>query len=242
MIKLTNISKSFGSLKAVDNISLEIPRGELFSFLGPNGAGKTTTIKMMVGLISPDSGSISIGGYDIYKDPIPPKRITGYVPDNAYLYDKLTGWEFFQVVGNFYRMSPEEIRREVHRNEERLGFGDWLDERIEGYSQGMRQRIAFAASFLHNPEILIIDEPMVGLDPGSARVIKTMLKEKAEKGITIFLSTHNLNVAEELSHRIAIINKGKLLAIGTMESLRQRIETEGNLEDLFLQLVKEEPV
>jgi len=239
MIRLSNVNKSFGSLKAVDNISLHIPRGELFSFLGPNGAGKTTTIKMMVGLISPDEGQIQLGGWDIVKDPIPPKRITGYVPDNAFLYDKLTGWEFFQVVGNFYRMTPGEIQREVRRNDERLGFGDWLDDRIEGYSQGMRQRIAFAAAFLHNPEILIIDEPMVGLDPGSARVIKTMLKEKADEGTTIFLSTHNLNVAEELSHRIAIINKGKLLAVGTMDILRQRIKTEGNLEDLFLQLVKE---
>ncbi len=237
MIRLENIKKSFGQLKAVDDISLHIKKGELFSFLGPNGAGKTTTIKMMVGLMCPEGGKIIIDGKDISSDPISSKQIIGYVPDNAFLYGKLTGMEYFQVIGNFFRMSVSEIEERVSHYQEVLGFGDWLHDRIEGYSQGMRQRITFATAFMHEPQILIIDEPMVGLDPRSARTIKRMLKEKSESGTTIFLSTHNLSVAEELSTRIGIIQKGKLLAVGTMDALRKKVTSGKNLEDMFLELV-----
>lgn len=238
MIQIKNLCKSFGELKAVDDVSFHITKGELFSFLGPNGAGKTTTINMMVGLMSPDSGKILINGKDIAKDPISAKRIIGYVPDQAYLYGKLTGLEFFHVIGNFFNMTPKEITNAVRRYAKRLGFESWLNDRIEGYSQGMRQRLAFGAAFLHEPEILIIDEPMVGLDPGSARIIKTMLREKADAGVTVFLSTHNLNVAEELSDRIGIINNGGLLAMGNLETFKSKIKKEGNLEDIFLELVQ----
>jgi ABC-2 type transport system ATP-binding protein len=238
MIQIENICKSFGELKAVDNVSFHIKKGELFSFLGPNGAGKTTTINMMVGLMSPDSGKIHIKGKDIARDPISAKRIIGYVPDQAYLYGKLTGLEFFHVIGNFFNMTPNEITKSIRHYAQHLGFESWLNDRIEGYSQGMRQRMAFGAAFLHDPEILIIDEPMVGLDPGSARIIKTMLREKADAGVTVFLSTHNLNVAEELSDRIGIINDGGLLAMGNLETFKSKIKKEGNLEDIFLELVQ----
>ncbi len=238
MIRLENIKKSFGALSAVDDISLHIRKGELFSFLGPNGAGKTTTIKMIVGLMFPDAGKIFIDGQDIALEPISPKQIIGYVPDSAFLYDKLTGMEYFQVIGNFFKMSALEIEEKVRHYQEILGFENWLNQRIEGYSQGMRQRMIFASAFIHEPRILIIDEPMVGLDPGSARTIKRLLKEKAEAGTTIFLSTHNLNVAEELSTRIGIIQKGKLRAVGTMNTLRGQVKSDGNLEDLFLEMIE----
>ncbi|MFQ6609493.1 MAG: ABC transporter ATP-binding protein [Fidelibacterota bacterium] len=237
MIRLERIKKSFGNLNAVDDISLNIEKGELFSFLGPNGAGKTTTIKMIVGLMSPDAGKIFIKGNDISQFPEDSKQIIGYVPDNAFLYGKLTGMEYFQVIGNFFKMSVSEIEERVTYYQGILGFKDWLHDRIEGYSQGMRQRITFAAAFMHEPEILIIDEPMVGLDPRSARTIKQMLKEKSKSGTTIFLSTHNLSVAEELSDRIGIVQKGRLLTEGTMEALGKQVASAENLEDLFLELV-----
>jgi len=240
MIQINNLSKKFTTTLAVNDLSLHIKKGELFSFLGPNGAGKTTTIKMMVGLMTPSSGSITMGGYDIGEEPRQAKAIIGYVPDAAFLYQHLTGVELMIMVGQLYSLDRESIEREQKMLSERLFMSEWLGERISGYSQGMKQRLAFAAAFLHKPKILVIDEPMVGLDPKTARIIKNMLKEWSQAGNTVFISTHNLNVAEELSDRIAIINKGKLLGMGTVDSFRSVSGEKENLEERFLRIVEEE--
>lgn len=240
MIELQQVSKSFGSLIAVDSISFKVDQGELFSFLGPNGAGKTTTIKMIVGLATPDSGSILINGTNVARDPRKAKKMIGYVPDAPFLYEKLTGEEFLNVIGNLYEMPLEEIANQVKSYREQLDMDTWLSDRIERYSQGMKQRLAFTAAFLHNPKVIILDEPMVGLDPKTARKIKDMLKEKSRNGVTVFLSTHNLNVAEELSDRIAIIHRGKILEIGSVRSFEDPTRKDGSLEDLFLDIVERE--
>ncbi|NQV16191.1 ABC transporter ATP-binding protein [bacterium] len=240
MIKLKHLSKQFESTLAVNDLSLNIEKGELFSFLGPNGAGKTTTIKMMVGLMTLNSGSIHMGGFDIEKEPKKAKAIIGYVPDSAFLYQHLTGMELLLMVGQLYSMDNKSIHQKLEILIERLVMREWLGDRVSGYSQGMKQRVAFASAFLHEPKILIIDEPMVGLDPKTARIIKDMLKELRQSGVTIFISTHNLNVAEELSDRIAIINRGKLLGVGTVESFRTVSGEKENLEERFLRIVEEE--
>ncbi len=240
MIKLEHLSKDFGTTQAVRGLSLHIEKGELFSFLGPNGAGKTTTIKMMVGLLTPTSGSIKMGGIDIAKAPKEAKMLIGYVPDSAFLYQHLTGMELMVMIGQLYSMSNKEILYEQKRLIERLVMGDWIGERISGYSQGMKQRLAFSTAFLHHPKILVVDEPMVGLDPKTARIIKDMLKEKRDQGMTFFISTHNLNVAEELSDRIAIINRGKLLGLGSVDSFTGVSGKKENFEERFLRVVEEE--
>jgi len=240
MIQIEQLSKQFSSTLAVNDLSLHIEKGELFCFLGPNGAGKTTTIKMMVGLMTPSSGTITMGGYDIEKEAQQAKAIIGYVPDAAFLYQHLTGLELMTMVGQLYSLDNASIQREQEQLSERLFMNDWLGDRISGYSQGMKQRLAFASAFLHKPEILVIDEPMVGLDPKTARIIKDMLKEWSQAGNTVFISTHNLHVAEELSDRIAIINRGKLLGVGTVESFRSVSGEKENLEERFLRIVEEE--
>jgi len=240
MIELTNLTKTFGDLIAVNNISLKVASGELFSFLGPNGAGKTTTIKMIVGLMSPDNGSIHLNGIDIQKDPLTAKRQVGYIPDNAFLYPRLSGIEYLHLIGNLYEMTAVEIQEGIDRFVPRLELEQWLKDRIGGYSQGMKQRLVFAATFIHHPSVLVIDEPMVGLDPKSARIIKQLLREQAAAGTSVFLSTHNLNVAEELSDRIAIIHKGQILRFGSMTELRLSFGEDDNLEDFFLHLLAQE--
>ncbi len=240
MIKLEQLHKQFETTLAVNDLSIHIEKGELFSFLGPNGAGKTTTIKMMVGLMTPTSGTIHMNGIDIQKEPQKAKSIIGYVPDSAFLYEHLTGFELLTMVGQLYSMKSAKIQEEQTRLTERLFMSEWLGDRISGYSQGMKQRLAFASAFLHEPEILIIDEPMVGLDPKTARIIKDMLRERSRDGVTMFISTHNLNVAEELSDRVAIINRGKLLGVGTVDSFRSVSGKEENLEERFLRIVEEE--
>ncbi len=240
MIKIENLSKQFETTRAVKDLNLHIEKGELFSFLGPNGAGKTTTIKMMVGLMTPTEGSIEMGGFDVERDPQKAKSIIGYVPDAAFLYQHLTGLELLMMVGQLYSMDNDAILRDKDVLSERLFMKEWLGDRISGYSQGMKQRLAFASAFLHHPEILIIDEPMVGLDPKTARIIKDMLKEQSDSGVTVFISTHNLNVAEELSDRIAIINRGKLLGLGTVDSFKAISGEQENLEERFLKIVDEE--
>ena len=189
MIKLEHLHKQFGKTRAVNDLTLQVEQGELFSFLGPNGAGKTTTIKMMVGLISPTSGHIEMGGFDLSREPRQAKAIIGYVPDAAFLYQHLTGREFLLMIGQIYGMSDIRIQEKQDRLTEELSMGEWLGDRISGYSQGMKQRLAFASAFLHDPKILIIDEPMVGLDPRTARIIKDMLKALSRQGVTVFIST-----------------------------------------------------
>ncbi len=240
MIKIENLSKQFATTLAVNELNLHIKKGELFSFLGPNGAGKTTTIKMMVGLMTPTQGSVHMGGFNVEKEPQKAKFITGYVPDSAFLYQHLSGLELLTMVGQLYSMDNKVINDELGSLSERLFMNEWIGDRISGYSQGMKQRLAFASAFLHNPEILIIDEPMVGLDPKTARIVKDMLKERSQDGVTVFISTHNLNVAEELSDRIAIINRGKLLGLGTVDSFESVSGEQENLEERFLRIVEEE--
>ena len=237
MIKFENLRKVFGETVAVDNLNLEIKKGEFFGFLGQNGAGKTTTIKLMVGLLRPNNGNVYIDGLDVQQHPVEIKRKIGYVPDNPYIYEKLTGREFLRFVGGLYNM-------EESKQEERI---DWLldmfqlqnvaDKRSEEYSHGMRQKIVMSSAILHEPEFIIVDEPMVGLDPQSARLLKDILRKLAKRGTTIFMSTHSLSVAEELCDRIGIIKEGNLIALGTLEELRKLAKSHHeSLEELFLEL------
>ncbi len=240
MIELKNLTKKFGSFIAVDDISLSIPSGEFFGFLGPNGAGKTTTIKMMTGLFTPTSGEIFINGFDVVKQPLEAKSTIGYIPDHPYLYDKLTGREFIYYMGGLYKMKKEELKESVERVIDLLELAGWIDKKTEDYSQGMRQRVTFASAFVHNPKTIIIDEPMVGLDPRSARIVRNSLKQRSKEGTSIFMSTHILEMAEELCDRIAIINKAKIIFLDTKENLHlYKSKYDGKLESVFLELTKE---
>ncbi len=241
MIELQQLRKTFGSFVAVDDVSLSIPSGEFFGFLGPNGAGKTTTIKMMTGLFTPTSGKILINGFDVEREPLKAKSTFGYIPDHPYLYDKLTGREFIYYMGGLYNMPKQELRENVERVIDLLELASWVDKKTEDYSQGMRQRVTFAAAFVHNPRTIIIDEPMVGLDPRSARIVKDSLKQQAKAGASVFMSTHILEMAEELCDRIAIINKSKIIFLDSKENLHlHKSKYDGNLEAVFLELTKEE--
>ncbi len=235
MIKLIDVVKDFGSFRAVDGVSLTVGRGELFGFLGPNGAGKTTTIKTMTGLLAPTSGRCLINGADVHRDPLGAKRMMAYVPDQPFLYDKLTGREFLFFLGALFGMESEAIRRGIEDMTDAFGIGDFLDRRAEEYSQGMRQRMVIAGALLHDPHVLIIDEPLVGLDPRSARLMKDTLKKRCADGLTVFMSTHLLDIVEELCDRIAIIHKGKIVHEQTRNSSGMFAD---NLESLFLELTR----
>ena len=243
MIKIENLSKNFGELAAVNALSLEIPQGECFAFLGPNGAGKTTTIKLLTGLLKPTGGTAYICGYDVQKDYIQAKELISYIPDFPFLYDKLSGREFLEFVGGLYPEKNSAARRSMMNDLlRRFNLERQQHYLIEHYSHGMRQKLVFAAALLHEPRVMIIDEPMVGLDPYSSRLVKDILRQKAESGVTIFLSTHTLSVAEEVADRIGIIDKGKLVAIGTLNQLRESSGIQGKLEDIFLRITEEETV
>ncbi len=235
MIELKNLVKKYGSLAAVDDVSLHVERGQIFGFLGPNGAGKTTTIKMMTGLTHPTSGHCLINGIDVRKDPVLAKRAFGYVPDQPYLYDKLTGREFLQFVGGLFRMPVNDVRTEIDRFVELFEMDGFVDRNSVEYSQGMRQRIALASALLHNPQVLIIDEPLLGLDPRSAWLVKTMLRRRASEGLTVFMSTHLLRIVEEVCDRIAIIKRGKIIYEAV---LHEDGDDHGRLEQKFLELTK----
>jgi len=240
MIRLTNLAKRYGNFWAVDHVSLEVQKGEIFGFLGVNGAGKTTTIRMMVGVLQSTSGSIELGGYDLQEYPTRAKSITGYIPDRPFLYNKLTGREFMHFIAELYLVPAKETGERIESLLEEFGLKDWGNDLIEGYSHGMKQRLATCAALIHKPKILIIDEPMVGLDPRGAKLLKDSLRRYAQLGTTIFLSTHSLNVAEELCDRLAIIEKGKLLTVGTLNEIKGAIGGfEGGLESLFLRLTSE---
>jgi len=240
MIRINGLSKAYDGKPAVRNLELDIPAGELFGFLGPNGAGKTTTLKMAAGLLRPDSGQVLIDGTDIQKQPELAKQIIGFIPDTPYLYEKLTGYEFLQFIGLLYNVSQSELKTRIAEYQEIFDYGDWINDRIETYSHGMRQKIVFTAAFIHNPKILIVDEPMVGLDPGSIRTVKQLLQEKCRTGMTVFMSTHTLEIAQEICQRVAIINRGEIISIGAFDELRQQADSDGTLEDVFMTLVAED--
>jgi ABC-2 type transport system ATP-binding protein len=236
MIQLEHLTKRFGSFTAVDDLSLHIAEGEIFGFLGPNGAGKTTTIRMMMGMLRPTAGRILLGGHDLATEPLAAKAISTFVPDRPFVYDKLTGREFLHFVGGLYQV-PEQICRT--RASESLDFfrlTEWGDELVENYSYGMKQRLVVSAALLPDPQILVVDEPMVGMDPIGARMFKALLRSLTLKGKTVFMSTHSLEVAEELCDRIGIILGGKLIALGALGELQQQAGSEERLEDIFLRL------
>ncbi len=237
MIELENVTKRYGQRTAVDQLTLSVPRGEVFAFLGPNGAGKTTTIKMMVGLLLPTLGTVTLSGYDVAKQPREAKSQLGYVPDQPELYDKLTGREFLSFVGEMYGMHRDEAGAEIERLAAIFDLTPFYDRLTESYSHGMKQRVAFASALLHKPSILMLDEPMVGLDPKTMRLVKDLIGEKSDDGLTVFMSTHTLSVAEEVADRIGVIDHGKLLFLGTVDELRDRLSVKASsLETLFLQL------
>jgi ABC-2 type transport system ATP-binding protein len=236
MIELDQLVKKFGDLTAVNNISLNIGRGEFFAMLGPNAAGKTTTIKLLAGLIKPTSGAARICGFDVQTQPLEARRRLAYVPDFPFLYDKLTAWEFFRFTGELFRLDAARIEKNSRELAARFHLGEFMNRPLEGLSHGTRQRVAIVAALLHDPEVFVIDEPMVGLDPQHARVVKDVLKERSLAGMTVLVSTHQLSIVEEMSDRIGIINDGKLIAVGTREELRQQSGSAGALEEIFLAL------
>jgi ABC-2 type transport system ATP-binding protein len=235
MIETENLTKRYGDLTAVDNLNLEIPAGELFGFLGPNGAGKTTTIKLLVGLLRPSAGTARIGGHDVQREPLEAKSLVGFVPDQPYLYEKLTGREFLRFMADLYSVDPDRAARRGEDLLHLLDLDDRGDELIESYSHGMRQKTALAGALIHDPKVFFLDEPTVGLDPKSARLIKDTLRQLCDRGVTVFMSTHILEIAERMCDRIGIIQEGNLIASGTIEELRSGVG-EGSLEDIFLEL------
>lgn len=239
MIELRNVTKKFGNKLAVDDLSLRIEAGELFAFLGPNGAGKTTTIKMICGLLFPSTGEIHVGGYDIVKDGDRARALLSYVPDQPYLYEKLSGREFLLFIAQLYGLSRETSERRIEEMIELFGLRDFVDDLTERYSHGMRQRTVFAAALVHQPKILIVDEPTVGLDPRSIRMLKDLLRTEANQGTTIFLSTHSLDIAQELADRIGIVDHGRLISCGPLDTLRKQAALDGSLEEVFLKLTEE---
>ena len=240
MIELLHLVKKFGELVAVNDLSLTVHRGEFFAVLGPNAAGKTTTIKILTGLIKPTSGTARVAGFDVQTEPLEVRRRLAYVPDFPFLYDKLTPWEFMRFTGQMFRMEATSLRAKADALIARFNLGDYVDKPIEGLSHGTRQRVAIASALLHDPEVFVIDEPMVGLDPHHVRVVKDVLKERSQAGMTVFLSTHQLSVAEEMADRIGIIHQGRLIALGTRDELRQQSGSTGALEETFLALTAQE--
>ncbi len=236
LIEMEHLIKRYGSNTAVDDVNLQVYGGEIFGFLGPNGAGKTTTIKMISGLLQPTSGTVRVAGYDVQAQPLQAKAAEGYVPDDPNLYPKLSARELLRFVGDLYGMERGQVERRI---DELLKLFDLVqagDDLIESYSHGMRQKTALAAALMHDPQVLVLDEPTVGLDPRSARMIKDILRQMAERGAAVFLSTHILEIAERMCDRIGIIDHGRLIAAGTMSELRGLGTGATNLEDIFLQL------
>ena len=236
MIRLENVSKSYGTKKAVEDLSLDVGAGELFAFLGPNGAGKTTTIKMLCGLLFPTSGRVLVGGFDMAAQGDRARQLLSYVPDMPYLYEKLTGREFLHFIAEMYGMPPARARERVAEVIRGFRLEAFADDLTERYSHGMRQRTVFASALVHEPKLLIVDEPTVGLDPLSVRQLKDELRRLADGGTTVFLSSHSLDVVEELADRIAIFNHGRLIGCGTLDALRREARMDGSLEKLFLAL------
>ena len=240
MINIKNLTKHYGNLTAVSALSLNIPAGECFGFLGPNGAGKTTTIKLLAGLLKPNEGTIEIGGYDVQRDPQKVKGIIGYIPDKPFIYEKLTGGEFLDFIAELYQVNEDFVKEKREELLNLFAIKDFENELVESYSHGMRQKLVITAALIHNPKVIIVDEPMVGLDPKGMRQVKEMFKQLTKSGVTIFMSTHTMSVAQEMCHRIGIINKGKLIALGNMNDLQKQAQVSSGLEDVFLQLTSSE--
>jgi ABC-2 type transport system ATP-binding protein len=238
MIDLHQVTRCYGRKVAVDQLDLHVPQGELFAFLGPNGAGKTTTIKLMVGLLQPTSGQVRIRGHDVATHTREVNLHTGFVPDEPHLYDKLTGREFLHFVADLYGLPPARAEQGIAHQIETFDLSDFIDHLTETYSHGMKQRLVFAAALVHDPAVLIVDEPMVGLDPRNMRLVKDLLRQKAREGKTIFMSTHTLAIAEEIADRIGVFMHGRLRFLGTVEELRRRLESDASLEKLFLTLTE----
>jgi ABC-2 type transport system ATP-binding protein len=235
MIQFENVTRRYGTKVAISELNLEIPAGQLFAFLGPNGAGKTTTIKMIVGLLRPSSGTIRLCGHDVTANNSAANRLLGYVPDVPYLYDKLTGVEFLQFIADMYGLEPRDTAAKIEQQIDFFQLHDFVEDLTESYSHGMKQRLAFAAAMLHTPRVLVIDEPMVGLDPRSVRMVKDLLRRNAAAGQTIFMSTHLLAIAEEIADRVGIVDQGRLKFLGTIDELRRKLAThETSLEHLYL--------
>jgi ABC-2 type transport system ATP-binding protein len=240
MIEIVQVSKTYGGSlrKAVDNLSLTVRPGEVFGFLGPNGAGKTTTIRMLVGLLRPDAGTIRINGFDMATQPLQAKQQIAFVPDTPEVYDRLTGLEYLNFIGDIYGVAPRERRERIERLGALFELTHALTDRISAYSHGMQQKLVLMGALLHDPPVWILDEPMVGLDPRSAHILKELMVEHTRKGRTLFFSTHVLEVAERLCDRVAIIKQGRIIACGTLEELRQERRQAESLEQIFLELTE----
>ncbi len=234
MIELRGVTKTFGTRRAVDHLDLDVKAGELFAFLGPNGAGKTTTIKMICGLLAPSAGSVRVGGYPASSQEA--RQVMAYVPDQPYLYEKLTGREFLKFVVDMYGLEKTESRKKIDELIETFEMGDYVDELSENYSHGMKQRVVFASALVHNPKVLIVDEPLVGLDPRSARIVKDLFVAQARAGVAVLMSTHLLSIAEELADTIGILDHGRMLTRGSLAEIRDAAQIHGPLEHLFLTL------
>ena len=239
MIELEHLTKRFGDLVAVEDVCLTVPRGEFFAVLGPNAAGKTTTLKILAGLMKPSSGRARVGGFDVIEQPLEARRRMAFVPDFPFLYEKLTPIEFFRFTAQLFHMPETRVQHNLSELIKRFNLELFAHKPIEGLSHGTRQRVAIVSALLHDPEAFIIDEPMVGLDPQHARVVKDILKERARAGMAVLLSTHQLSVAEEMADRIGIMHQGRLIAVGTPGELRHESGQAGPLEDVFLALTKD---
>jgi ABC-2 type transport system ATP-binding protein len=239
MIELNQVSKKYGNKPAVRDLTLHIPAGELFAFLGPNGAGKTTTIKLMCGLLFPTTGTIRVGGFDLQTEGDKARQQISYVPDQPFVYERLTGREFLQFIAAMYGMPRDRARDRLDAMIATFALDDFVDDLTSNYSHGMRQRTVFAAALLHEPKVLIVDEPTVGLDPRSIRLLKDLLRNEARRGTTVFMSTHTLDIAQELADRIGVVASGRLIGCGTLETLRKQTALDGTLEEVFLKLTEE---
>jgi ABC-2 type transport system ATP-binding protein len=237
MIKLERLTKRYGSFTAVDGIDLHVPRGELFGFLGPNGAGKTTTLRIIAGILRPTAGRVLLAGVDLLTDPMRAKAHLGFIPDRPFVYDKLTGGEFLRFVAGLYGQDGATIERRIGELLELFELTPWTDELVESYSHGMRQKLIISSALIHRPELIVVDEPMVGLDPKGARLLKDIFRAFVERGGTVLMSTHTLEVAQVMCDRIAIVQTGRIVAEGTMAQLREQTAAgDASLEDLFLRL------
>ncbi len=237
MIDFQGVTKRYGDKAAISDLRFQVQRGEFFGYLGPNGAGKTTTIKTLIGLVRPNEGKIVIDGHDVAADPIAVRSFIGYVPDSPFVYEKLTAREFLIFVGGLYKMAPDDIESGIAWLADIFDMHDWMNQRCEEYSHGMKQKVVMSAAFLHKPSLIIVDEPTVGLDPPSKRLLKDMLKMIQKHGTTVFMSSHDLPEVEELCERMAVLHNGSIVAVGTLDELRGKAELDGgSLEELFMKL------